>query len=535
MLSSNASFETNALNRITFGARAQEIARAQAIGWSAWVEEQLNPPAGDDPDVAVHISQLAMRIKYAGQAPFGNIPGWEPVDQTRRLTTLSLDNAGLWDIARRSDVSLAPNERYRIQQEMNAVTWVRNVHSRYQVREFMSDFWNNHFTIGRQECIYGTASLPLYDTQVIRPRVFGNFRDLLGAVARSPSMLRFLNNSESTADHPNENYARELLELHTLGGPAYLGLTAPASLGTVDVVGRQVAAGFTDQDIIQASRALSGWTLEQGQAGPNGILPFTGNFIFNPLQHNTRAGQFMGVDLSRLSGMAQGELILDIVAHHPATADFMVRKIARRIFGDNPPEGAIHGAKGVWLTTRDRPDQIKQVMRAFTISSAEQMGLPPTKVRRPYERLMAFLRTTDTVINAYDGAWLMFSGLGDGMFVWATPEGRPDIDVQWQTAAANLETWNTLLQIMNTPSLRTTMFNQTPVEYATSAIQIVEYWVGRMVGRALRPAAMQALITEALTPIGVVAAYRSSGVANIENALRRLTSLIAISPEFGMR
>ncbi len=535
MLSSISSFEANALNRITFGARAQDIARVRTMGWSAWVDDQLNPPAGDEPDLAAHINQLAMRIKYAGQAPFGNIPGWQPLDQTRPLTYLKLDNAGLWDIARRSDVSLAPNERYRIQQEMNAVTWVRNVHSRYQIREFMSDFWNNHFTIGRQECIYGTASLPLYDTQVIRPRVFGSFRDLLGAVARSPSMLRFLNNSESTADHPNENYARELLELHTLGAPAYVGITAPASLGTVEVVGRQVAAGFSDQDIVQASRALSGWTLEQGQAGPNGILPFTGNFIFNPLQHNAQAGMFMGVDLSRLSGMAQGELILDIVANHPATADFMVRKIARRIFGDAPPEGAILGAKGVWLSTRGRPDQLKQVMRALTVSGMEQMGLPAAKVRRPYERLIAFLRTTDTVINAYDGAWLVFSSLGDGMFVWATPEGRPDTDAQWQTAAANLETWNTLLQIMSTPSLRTSLYDQTPLEYAGSAIQIVEYWVGRMVGRTLRPAAMQALIDEALTPIGVLAAYRSAGINNIETALRRLTSLIAISPEFGMR
>jgi hypothetical protein len=107
--------------------------------------------------------------------------------------------------------------------------------------------------------------------------------------------------------------------------------------------------------------------------------------------------------------------------------------------------------------------------------------------------------------------------------------------VQWQTAAANLETWNTLLQIMSTPSLRTSLYDQTPLEYAGSAIQIVEYWVGRMVGRVLRPAAMQALIDEALTPIGVVAAYRSGGINNIETALRRLTSLIAISPEFGVR
>jgi uncharacterized protein (DUF1800 family) len=498
------------------------------------VAEQLAPPPGDDPDLAVHVGQLAMRIKYLGQPPYGNIPGWAPLDQTRPLTYLQADSAALWDIARRSDVSLAPNERYRIQQELDAVTWVRNVHAQYQVREFLADFWNNHFAVGRDECIYGTAALPIYDAQVIRPRVFGNFRDLLGAVARSASMLRFLNNSESTADHPNENYARELLELHSLGAPAYLGLSAPALLPTVDAGGVQVAPGFTDQDIIQASRALSGWTLEQGQMGPSGPLPFTGKFVFNPVQHNAQAGMFMGVDLSRLSGMAQGETILDIVAAHPATADFIVRKLARRIFGDNPSEGVIAGAKGVWTGTRDRPDQLKQVTKALLLSNAE-IGLPPTKVRRPYERLMALLRTTDTVVNAYDNAWLTLSSLGDGLFVWATPEGRPDVDSQWLTAAANLETWNTLLQVLQQPAMRTSFADQTPRELAGSATGLVEYWVGRMVGRSLRPAAMQALIDEALTPIGVVAAYRSGGIANIENALRRQAALIAASPEFGMR
>lgn len=534
MLAATADFERYALNRITFGARDEDVAAAQQMGWVAWVADQLNPPPGDDPALAAHIAQLGMRIVYGGQASAPGIPGWAPVNQFRPLTYLSADTATLWDIARRSDISVAPNERTRIQQEVNAVTWVRNVHSHYQLREFMADFWNNHFSIGRQEDIYATAALPIYDSQVIRPRVFGNFLDLLTAVAQSASMLRFLNNSESTAAHPNENYARELMELHTLGAPAYLGLTQPASMTSENIGGLPVAPGFTDDDVIQASRALSGWTLEEGQQGLSGTLPFTGNFTFNYLQHNPTAGTFLGVDLRRLAPIQQGKMVLYIVAHHPATADFIVRKLARRIFGDNAPESAITRGKVAWTANADQPDQIKQVVSAI-VTGGPEIGAPPSKVRRPHERIMALLRTTDTVVNAYDQAYTAVETLGDGIYVWGTPEGRPDHDSQWLTAAANLVIWNQLLQILSQPAFMTTLTSQTPPELATSATGLVEFWVERLVGYALRPAAMNALVNEALTPIGVVAAYRSGGINNIETALRRMVGLIGASPEFALR
>lgn len=99
---------------------------------------------------------------------------------------------------------MAANELTRIQQELCAATWIRNTHSKFQLREFMADFWNNHFNIGRQADIFGSATLPIYDSEVIRPRVFGNFRDLLGAVAKSAAMLRYLNNAESTAALPTK-------------------------------------------------------------------------------------------------------------------------------------------------------------------------------------------------------------------------------------------------------------------------------------------------------------------------------------------
>jgi len=533
MLSSTPSFETLALNRITFGARDLDVQYVKKIGWAAWVDEQLNPPAGDEELLDAHLRSRSMRISYAVQLPAGSSPGWPAVDERRGLGYLYADLPSIWDMVSKTEISIAPNERARIQQELNAATWIRNTHARFQAREFIADFWNNHFNVGRQEDIYGAAALAAYDAAVIRPRVFGNFRDLLEAVATSASMLRYLSNAASGAAKPTENYARELLELHTLGRAAYLGVTGPVP-AAVPAAGIMVALGFTDADVVTAARAFSGWTLEHGQDGPNGPLPFTGQFTYNPLQHNTQAGMFMGVDLSQLTApMAQGRRVLDILADHPATAEFICTKLCRRIFGDAPPQAVVARAKDVWLASRDHPDQIKRVLSEILLD--ENIGLPASKVRRPYERLIALFRTTGTVVNAYDGAFDALSSVGDGVFAWPTPDGHPDIDAHWLAGAANLQFWNLMFDVLDHPSFRTSFAAQTPANVTGSAILIVEYWVGRMVGYTLRPDAMDALVADVMGPIGVLAAYRSHGITNIENALRRLAVLIATSPEFTVR
>ncbi len=564
MLPSTPSFELNALNRVTFGARDLDVQRVRQMGWAAWVDEQLDPPAGDDPALAAFLQSQVMRIRYNGQPPTKDIPGWPSVDQLRPLNYLRTSVPVLWDMARNVEVSVAANELTRIQQEFNAATWIRNTHAAYQVREFMVDFWNNHFNVGRQADIFGSAALPAYDAEVIRPRALGNFEDLLGAVATSTAMLRYLDNAASTAAHPNENYARELLELHTLGGGSYLGVKSPAAAGVSPQPGqapllpfvgpgsaaagalqpviarvRKMAAsavqGFSDQDIIAASRALSGWTLEQGQSGPAGALPFTGKFVYNPLQHNTQAGTFMGVDLSPLSGdMEQGLAVLALLAHHPVTAEFVCTKIARRIFGDAPPPAVIERAKRAWLLNRDSSDQIKRVM-AEILLGGDEIGSPPSKLRRPYERIIAFFRATDSVVTAFELADIAVAALGDGPYVWPTPDGRPDTDSQWLSTSINLYNWNLLLLLWAQPAIRTALGAQTPPGVTTSATALVEYWVGRLVGYRLRPEAMAALVDDATSYYGVMAAYASGGVTNIENGLRRLIALIGCAPEFGFR
>lgn len=536
MLPSTGSFEHRALNRVTFGARDAEVAAVQRTGWPAWVAAQLAPPAGDEQRIEDHIKARTMRIAYAVQLPAGKSPGWPAVDERRPLRYLYTDLPTIWDMVGKTEISIAPNERHRIQQELNAAAWIRNAHSRFQLREFMADFWGNHFNVGRNEDIYGAAALIAYENEVIRPNVFGNFRTLLEAVATSASMLRYLNNAESKISRPTENYVRELLELHTLGADAYRGVAADATLPMIAAGAYRVSSHFTDRDIVAASRAFSGWTLEHGQEGARGQLPFTGRFVFNPAQHNNDAGVFMGDDLSRTAfqgPMAQGQRILDLLAAHPATARFVVGKICRRIFGDAPPQDVLDRAMATWTANVDAPDQIKRVMETILLSP--EMGNPPSKLRRPYERLMALFRTTDTIINAYDEAYMALFGLGDGLYAWPTPDGRPDTDAHWLSSAGNHHFWNVMFEVLVHPSFRTSFWEQTPAAVTGSAIQIVEYWVGRMVGYRLPQASMDALVKDVTTSPGVMAAYASQGITNIENALRRLALLIATSPEFAMR
>ena len=219
--------------------------------------------------------------------------GWEAVDEDRPLNYLDADTSTLWNVTLAAVTQQGPWEEVgRIQQEISAASWIRASQAEFQIREFMVDFWNNHFNVSRDDDEFGAATLPVYDRDVIRPHVFGNFREMLEANATSTAMLQYLDNAGSTAALPNENYARELLELHTMGENAYLGVD-PDIGSPVPLIGVN-APGFTDDDVIEASRALSGWTLQFNQRHPTlGPLPNTGEFVYNPYQHNNEASFFL--------------------------------------------------------------------------------------------------------------------------------------------------------------------------------------------------------------------------------------------------
>ena len=300
-----------ALNRVTFGARDVDVQTVITAGLEAWVNDQLDPPPGDDPVLDAHLKAQTLHISYGPPNANQTKGTWDAIEEDRPLTYIYADTPSLWYVAKNVNKAVAPADRVHIRKELATATWIRNTHSVYQLREFMTDFWHNHFNIGKAENQLATSLLPAYDREAIRPHVFGNFRTLLEANATSSSMLIYLDNWVSNSKTPNENYAREIMELHTLGEDAYLGVGGD---GAVELGADGVAAGFTDQDVIEASKALSGWTIKTGQrTAHKTFLPSTGEFTYNPRQHNPWAGKILGVDVFGLNGpMEQGQAFLTL-------------------------------------------------------------------------------------------------------------------------------------------------------------------------------------------------------------------------------
>ncbi len=536
MLPSQPSFERRALNRVTFGASDADERYVQGIGWARWVSEQLAAPAGDDATIASFLANQTMHIEYNASSGDNADQFWPAVKEDRPLNYLKASTQDLWSLYAAVNKTVSGSEITRVRQELAAATWIRNTGAQWQLREFMTDFWHNHFNIGKAAHETGTVELPVYDRDVIRPNVFGNFRDLLYATATSTSMQIYLDNWLSRASTPNENYSREILELHTLGAQVYLGLnTAPAP--NTQAGPYLVAPGFTDADITQASRALSGWTVANGQyVGAGKVLSMTGAFAYDPQLHNTSAGMFMGHDLSKLTAdMAQGNRVIDIAAYHPATASFITGKLARRIFGDTPPQAVLDRAYATWMANLYAPDQIALVLKAILLEGIEVGTLPAQKVRRPYEHLIAVFRTTAAVVNASPNMTNAFDPVSDFLFAWGPPNGRPDTNAYWLTTGAILTEWNNAMNWQYVSQITTSLASQTPATARGTAQAIVEYWVNRMVGFALSADGMSALITDpgiAGIPNMIRGNYKA---ADIENAYRRLVGLIAQAPEFMYR
>jgi len=529
MLPTQASFARLALNRATFGARPADIAYVELVGWDAWVQEQLSAPSGDDPEVAQHLANATLHIKYP--AKDNNFGGWEAVDEERPLTALNASALDLWEIYRQRNKTLPGKEVNRVVEEVVAATWIRAAHSAYQVREVMVDFWHNHFNVAAKESPAVRIGTAAYDREAIRPHVFGNFREMLEANATSVSMLFYLDNAISKASTPNENYARELLELHTLGEDAYLGTVDPNSVAK-DASG--TAIGFTDQDVIEASRALSGWTVGSGnRIGKLGSLPLTGEFHYEPLLHNTSADTFMGHSLSDQSDMAQGQKVLDVAANHSATAEFLCTKICRRLFGDAPPANVIDAAVDTWIANQNSSDQLRHVMETILLSA--EIGDPAVKVRQPFEKNIAFLRAVGATVVPHRSMFNLLKQTPDQIFSWPAPNGHPDVNGYWLSSAALMTQWNGLLTILNRPLTEASITNQS-IE-TNSVMELVEDWVDRIIGYEPSGGKLDALIEFAMTQNGILTyvGQKNSSANTVEYHLRRLVGLIATADEFAYR
>ena len=301
---------------------------------------------------------------------------------------------------------------------------LRAVYSDRQLYEMMVDFWENHFSIfaNKDDDRY---LLTAFDRETIRPFALVRFRDLLGATAHSPAMLYYLDNWRSSVPRPypakgdkpagtdggfNENYARELMELHTLG----------------------VDGGYTQKDVQEVARCFSGWTIQK----PNE----QGLFLYRPGLHDDGEKIVLGHKILAGGGIADGERVLDILATHPSTAKFIATKLARRFISDDPPQSVIDRAAAVFLKT---DGSIRETLRAI-ITSPEFFSTSAyrAKTRSPFEYVAAAMRALNAETDG-DRPVLDFIGrMGQPLFGRITPDGYSDRAEQWLSSGAMIARLN---------------------------------------------------------------------------------------------
>lgn len=359
------------LNRLSYGPRPEEVAHASAVGYAAFLEEQLHPETVDDAAADAELQKM----------PILFMSRW--------------------------DAHSLPNREYRCAKALAKGMITRAVLSRRQLLERMAEFWSDHFNIPADEY---APDLIQFQRDVIRKHALGNFRDMLIETAKSPAMLRYLNNDANVAGNPNENYARELMELYTLG----------------------VDGGYTESDVKEVARAFTGWTIHNKTR--------TG-FYFRPEDHDTGAKLVLGHALPADRGLEDGLHVLSITARHPSTAHFVCRKLCVRFVSDNPPQALVDQLAATWQETGG---EIKPVLRQLFLSTEFQSAVGQ-KLRRPLDFLIGALRATGTHMR-YD--WQLeqvVNELGQPPYGWHPPNGYPDVAGAWASTGGLLARWNTAM------------------------------------------------------------------------------------------
>jgi uncharacterized protein (DUF1800 family) len=398
------------LRRFSYGPTYLEIQRIKQISLAQWLDEQLGPNLRRDDDLDVALASASYPIAYPAGKNFAAVN--EP---NRKFNTLGKSAAQLNALAHASFDDVPVAERSRALVELSITLTLRRLWSNRQVEEMLVEFWLDHFYVAAASDFKLEALMPLFE-RVVRAHALGNFSTLLKEVARQPCMLTYLDNAISFAPAPNENYARELLELHTLGAQL---------VGTAEV-----SAAYTEDDIKAAAQILSGWSYGYGQAvsGRTDKLASTGEFVFVPEWHVSGEKQILGARISD-SGVAEGETLLALLARHPACAKNLALKLCQRFIGEAPPAALVQVVADTWSANVEAPDQIAKVMRVLITESVKYES--QIKFRRPQEYALAVMRPVRGYVRITPDFTYTLAKTGQRLFSWPAPDGFPDIEAAW--------------------------------------------------------------------------------------------------------
>jgi uncharacterized protein (DUF1800 family) len=557
-----ASLRTIAMRRLAFGPSPELMAMYDATPGASdeerfdnWVRQQLNYTAIDDTPCTNRIDSAQLKIRYT----YNN----RTVNEIRPLSWLSASRETLWQ--QRVIPDLPSAERIRPYNEVRVATWIRAVCSRRQLFEVMVDFWHNHFNVNATANQRIAATWPDYD-RIIRTHALGNFHAMLTEVTKSVAMMYYLNNVSNKAgggEGGNENFARELFELHTLGSDNYLKFyDQRGNIPVVEYGSERYAASYIDYDVYEASRCLTGWTIANGRDG----RPNTGAFYLMDSWHDNypktvlAPPTFPGIEPAPNfpfnNGAEQdGSQLLRLVAYHPGTARHLCTKLCRRLVADNPPESLINTAYNVWMQHRESPDQIRRVVEAILLAP-EAKSTFGAKIRRPLEAIWAFLRATNASLpndvaevngdatkgNYWESLFWSVDQTGHRLFGWDTPTGHPDRAEYWANTNALLRTWNSFYTLAQSwgRNVGIDIVGQTPA--GLSCVGIVDFWLQRML--TYTPTGdLRTLLIDFLAqgfdpnqppqPLPGAPDWRSPEA--VRDRIVAMVQLLAMSPEFWLR
>lgn len=407
--------------RVTFGPTLADRRHVQEIGIRAYLDEQLDPAGIDD-------SALDGRLASLSTLRSATPPLIARFNPPKMQTPPGPPFVSLCTIpAPPQNAAKKPSGPQPVVSELQRASLLRAVYSRRQLYERLVHFWENHFNVyvnKDADRLYLTS----FDRDAIRPFAMGSFRALLGATAHSPAMLYYLDNWQSgvarggAEGRPvrrfgglNENYARELLELHTLG----------------------VDGGYTQRDVQEVARCFTGWTIYR--------VNDAGLFLFDPSQHDDGEKVVLGHRIPRGGGIADGEMVLDILASHPSTARFIATKLARMFVADDPPESVVRSAAAVFLETNGSIARtVRAILESREFRSRRSYG---AKLKSPFEYAASALRAMDAETDAGPALLNWIARMGEPIFGRVTPDGYPDRAGTWLSTGTLLERMNFAIAI----------------------------------------------------------------------------------------
>jgi uncharacterized protein (DUF1800 family) len=503
------------LNRLAFGPRPGDVERVARQGLDAWVDTQLRPEGLPDQALGARLSGFRTLTLPPSEIVREYLqPLLDERRARRREGSTEADSRDEGsgraepEPAAQRTIRQALVRQKALVDELVAQKLLRAVYSERQLSEVLVDFWFNHFNVFANKGftrIYLTA----YERDAIRPHVFGRFRDLLGATAKSPAMLFYLDNARS-ADPAfaarakdgmdrleragrrggmqgrnispetmalarqnipagiNENYARELLELHTLG----------------------VDGGYTQQDIVAVARAFTGWTIGRPQS------PQAGQFWFNPRMHDTDSKAVLGQSI-RGGGIDDGERVLDLLARHPSTARHIATKLARRLVADDPPMALVERAAARFRAT---DGDLREVVRVI-VTSPEFFApaVHRAKVKTPFEFVVSSLRALDADVTATQPLGRALQQMGMPLYLCQPPTGYADTADAWVNTGALVSRMNFAVDLAQ----RRTR-GVTPGAVLSRAGDDAHQAIAQLLG-GVASEATEATIAKASTPAQVVA------------------------------